>query len=187
MEHEFKVGDRIEQIRWLKTGQNKFAIVTKVEGNGIYHKHDGEGDKDIGWIMSEDIKLAEPESKFKVGDRVRIINDTRGNNTNLKNGAILTVKEIVDESLIFEDNYWIGFEEDKDKIIESSLELIKPEYKVGDRVRITKDSSSYVGSVGVLKMIDDSPSRYPYWVQLENNTTWVEDIELVGQPEVVLL
>ena len=70
-------------------------------------------------------------SKFKVGDRVRVIKQTMednvyefcGNNARHKKGYIGIITSICEKSSLYDGCYWIRIDDNNDAIIDDLLEL----------------------------------------------------------------
>lgn len=135
--------------------------------------------------LTAEEKKEEPknEHKFKVGDRVRRINSPV---LNFKVGDIGTI--VADDK----SDIPYGVKSDKDGSTtynrEENLELVKEEFKVGDRV-IVKESniesiSQYEGLVGVIKEIWGE--SYPYKVDCSESgkgCVWCEVERLAPKKE----
>lgn len=135
--------------------------------------------------LTDEEKKEEPknEHKFKVGDRVRRINSPV---LNFKVGDIGTIVEVMDSNT----PYYVKPDDGGMATCnyEENLELVKEEFKVGDRV-IVKESniesiSQYAGLVGVIKEIWGE--SYPYKVDCSESgksCVWCEVERLAPKKE----
>ena len=71
----FKVGERLKQIKWA-VGENPYVIVTKIEGNTVWHKHEGKSYSADSLGSTCDgfecfARVGKEDRDFEVGDRIR--------------------------------------------------------------------------------------------------------------------
>ncbi|MBA8838131.1 hypothetical protein [Ochrobactrum sp. RH2CCR150] len=91
-------------------------------------------------------------AKFKVGDRVKILQDDPLGGYRV--GDILTVTGIDGAYVEFIDNDGDERSRDEDEFAPIAEATGKPAFKVGDRVRLIKDGLSTTGAVGKLATIE---------------------------------
>lgn len=173
----FKVGDRVKcithglkpfglvgTVRYVDDDSKPYAVefdryIDGHEFNGTLRDKGIECKEGCGWwVCEEDLELVKPEPKFKVGDRVECI--THWYKTHLI-GKIGTIKKLLKGSSYV---YTVDFDEyigghngggtckpgHGSHIREDCLELVKeePKFKVGDRVKAIKPTSSNMNIVG---------------------------------------
>jgi transcription antitermination factor NusG len=167
-ESKFKTGDRVvvnEPANWRNLDK-KAGTVENIWSRSSYSvvysvKIDGQSS---ARLVSEKELTAEPKAKFKVGDKIYVVNTSEGTSFKGKNG---TVKSISTEKITGtgEQLYNIQFSDDDHTplIRESALEL-QPEvgYKVGDKVRFTANDHWSDGE-GVIRGIDFSRGYKDYY------------------------
>ena len=163
----------------------KFKVGDKVKVRDSWFGHDG----DIGTIVDydgepaypflvefdverqcvkeetfneESLELIEPEEEkvmeFKVGDKVKVSDSWRGNS-----GKVGTISR-TDWGTMYK--YRVEFEDaDPESFKEEELELVKEEekvmkFKVGDKVRMIRNTYGHRGKIGTLEKIDTSTMPY---------------------------
>lgn len=170
-----KKGDRVEILdsNCSPVAVGSIRVISKVE-DGTYTVDD-----DMWCFRKEHLKLYQPT--FKVGDRVRLLEDT----PYFTKGDEGIVRNVDDDGTsqvqVGKEIWWI---------LNCKLEVIKMgnKFKVGDKVRVIDAGSSCFmdGDVGVIVNIDGT--RIPYKVEIHNKCQWFrdKDLELVQNNEVVV-
>ena len=65
MKHNFKVGDRVKQIKNLNEDENPFATITRIDDNRIWHRHDGKN-RENNSVAKDFILLKETNWKKRI-------------------------------------------------------------------------------------------------------------------------
>ena len=153
-------------------------------------------------------KANETKLKFKVGDKVKVVNVPQGYNSMIPLGSVGEIIDITGLSLPYEvksDTFsicdsWYFRENDIELVEEPSVEQTsadnttnetKPKFKVGDKVKVIDigcisqaTSDIKVGDVGVITYVDSDYVVCPYRVEFDDDEYywWFTDkcIELVG-------
>ena len=106
----------------------------------------------------ESVKEEEKVMKFKVGDKVKVSNSWEGRSGEFGEITRRNVWGAYPWRVTFEDGIYESFKEEE-------LELVKEEekvmtFKVGDRVRMIRNTYGHRGKIGTLEKIDTSTMPY---------------------------
>ena len=160
---EFKVGDKVKILNTEFGNQGRVGTITTISGTTMIYLVEivGAFGKDCQWSNTSDLELVTEEEKvmkFKVGDKVKVSDSWRGNS-----GKVGTISR-TDWGTMYK--YRVEFEDaDPESFKEEELESVKEEettmeFKVGDRVRMIRNTYGHRGKIGTLEKIDTSTMPY---------------------------
>ena len=157
-----KIGDRVQIDEAVSNYYGRCGIVTGDDSCGSYPYRVKFEDGDDCIFKGKDLIILSTE-KFKVGDKVKILNTEFGNKDKI--GTITNISGIV---LI----YFVEIEGDCGHVCQwsdaSDLELVTEEekvmskFKVGDNVKVTWSCMGKDGDCGII--IEDDGTSCPYKV-----------------------
>lgn len=124
-----------------------------------------------------------PTPKYKVGDKVRVVDNTCSHGYPV--GEILTLdRQVVrlgHPAWYVEENYYYVREADIEPYTED-----KPEFKVGDRVTASDNTSNYTNGVGTIECIDPDDSSQKYRVTFDKGGTlwcYTDSVKPYAEPK----
>ena len=158
-------------------GETRSQILLKLEWHFKYYK------KEI--VMTK--------QKFKIGDKVKVLDNSNGSSNKIGSiGTVIEVIEISDSSICYKvdcKNGRIG-----NYHAPEELELYveeKPKYKVGDYVKITKNSTNHGFHIDEIVKVTDLDNKGKVYIceSISNKTvSWrIDEKEIVATSEVPLL
>ena len=195
---KFKVGDKVKvKDSWFgRDGQ--VGVVFKVDNLEPYNYSvkfhvEGDNERRDENFMGDSLELVTEEEKvmrFKVGDKVKILNTEFGNKDKI--GTITNISGIV---LI----YLVEIEGDYGHVCQwsnaSDLELVTEEekvmkFKVGDKVKVSNSWFGFTDEVGVIARVEDQEPEFKYTVkfnvedgEIKEESFREEELELVKEKQ----
>ena len=163
----FKVGDEVRVIQPTNLFHPELGKVVSIDHVKLTYKvvfHRGNSDVYTCFDLILVKRQEEASMKFKVGDKVKVSDSWRGNS-----GKVGTISR-TDWGVMYK--YRVEFEDaDPESFKEEELELVKEEekvmkFKVGDRVRMIRNTYGNIGKIGTLEKIDTS--TMPYYVVFDD-------------------
>ncbi len=197
---KFKVGDKVKCMSDI-AGKGSYnypkhgdvSTIIDKQGSGIYL------DNFVGWgffseIYFDLVEEVKPDTKFKIGDRVRVIEEYypylvvgEVGEVCYENGN--SIVSIQSEDPSYGDGKWT-VDDYKLELIEDKIVL---DFKLGDRVIITvasSDSGLSYGTVGTISKVDTCDEEdLPYLIDTSNGSSnWASagEIELYEEDSEVL-
>ena len=160
----FKVGDKVKILNTEFGNKDKIGTITNISGSVMIYFVEIEGDYGhvCQWSNASDLELVTEEEKvmkFKVGDRVQVVATysgfygDKGNVTENDGTDNLPVRVRFDDG---EHVCW--FYEDDLKVLHEEEKVM--EFKVGDKVRMIRNTYGNRGKIGTLEKIDTSAMPY---------------------------
>ena len=158
-----KIGDRVQIDEAVSNYYGRCGIVTGDDSCGPYPYRVKFEDGDDCIFNGKDLKVLHEEEttmEFKVGDKVKILNTEFGNQ-----GRVGTITTISGTTMIYLVEIVGAFGKDCQWSNTSDLELVTEEekemkFKVGDKVRMIRNTYGHRGKIGTLEKIDDSTMPY---------------------------
>ena len=159
---KFKVGDKVKVSNSWEGRSGEFGEITRRNVWGAYPWRVTFEDGIYESFKEEELELVKEEEKvmkFKVGDRVQVVATysgfygDKGNVTENDGTDNLPVKVRFDDG---EHVCW--FYEDDLKVLHEEEKVM--EFKVGDKVRMIRNTYGHRGKIGTLEKIDTSTMPY---------------------------
>jgi len=193
MKERFKPGDRVKVI--ANTSGHRFKI-----GSIITVRELSENDysfKEGVWYLTdkelelhvEDSKPSILESKFKVGDKVRIVACTH--NHGFKIGTVVTIKSYGSDFYSVEEDRWVVTPEEIELVERATpvSNVQESKFKIGDKVKIVANNCSHYFQIGSIKTITfvtfiGSKKGARYYFNRQDTSGYFakdEDLELITE------
>ena len=157
----FEVGDEVRVRQPTNLFHSELGKVVSIDHVKLTYKvvfHRGNSDVYTCFDLILVKRQEETSMEFKVGDKVKVSDSWRGNS-----GKVGTISR-TDWGTMYK--YRVEFEDaDPESFKEEELESVKEEekvmkFKVGDKVRMIRNTYGHRGKIGTLGKIDDSTMPY---------------------------
>ena len=157
----FEVGDEVRVRQPTNLFHSELGKVVSIDHVKLVYKvvfHRGNSDVYTCFDLILVKRQGETSMKFKVGDKVKVKDSWRGNS-----GKVGTISRAGWGTMY---KYRVEFEDaDPEAFKEEELELVKEEekemeFKVGDKVRMIRNTCGNRGKIGTLEKIDTSTMPY---------------------------
>ena len=157
----FEVGDEVRVRQPTNLFHSELGKVVSIDHVKLTYKvvfHRGNSDVYTCFDLILVKRQEETSMEFKVGDKVKVSDSWRGNS-----GKVGTISR-TDWGVMYK--YRVEFEDaDPESFKEEELESVKEgekvmKFKVGDKVRVIRNTYGNRGKIGTLEKIDDSTMPY---------------------------
>jgi len=179
----FEVGDEVRVRQPTNLFHSELGKVVSIDHVKLTYKvvfHRGNSDVYTCFDLILVKRQEETSMKFKVGDKVKILNTELGNR-----GKIGIIENISGTTMI----YFVKLDGGCQWSNASDLELVTEEekvmnFKVGDKVKVKDSWFGFTGEVGLIVRID-GPAKYPYRVKFDVVDEEDEELFAEGSLELV--
>ena len=180
----FKVGDEVRVRQPTNLFHSELGKVVSIDHVKLTYKvmfNKGGSDTYTCFDLILVDRQEEKDMKFKVGDRVKVLNSWYGRNGEI--GNVINVRDWGNYKfeVEFQDGCKESFRRDELELMEEEKDM---KFKVGDKVKVKDSWFGFTGEVGLIVRIDES-GKYPYRVKFNVFDEEDEEVFAEGSLELV--